>query len=259
MDTLRGIFNWAIKQQLYAGSNPTSGLVLPKRDEQPPFRTRQEIERIIARGGLADHEVAELWQSLYLTIPEVHQVLEYVKATARYPFIYPMFAFVAYTGARRSEMMRALVDDFDLGAGTVLIRERKKSRSKSTTFRRVEMPSELNQIMTEWFGNHPGGQFAFCHDFGLTSKSLQALTRDQARVQFTKALRDSDWKIIRGFHVFRHSYASILAAAGVDQRIIDKHMGHQTEEMRRRYQHLRPDVCSTAVEVLSPREETASD
>jgi hypothetical protein len=31
-----------------------------------------------------------------------------------------MFVFVAYTGARRSEMMRTTIDDFDLENGTVL-------------------------------------------------------------------------------------------------------------------------------------------
>ena len=40
---------------------------------------------------------------------------------------------------------------------------------------------------------------------------------------------------------FRHSFASNLAAASVDQRIIDEWMGHQTEEqMRTRYRHLFP-------------------
>jgi len=29
-----------------------------------------------------------------------------------------------------------------------------------------------------------------------------------------------------------------LAAAGVDQRLIDEFMGHQTEDMRGRYRHL---------------------
>ena len=73
---------------------------------------------------------------------------------------------------------------------------------------------------------------------------------DQARVQFFKTLRNTKWSVIRGYHVFRHSYASNLAAKGVDQRIIDKHMGHQTEEMRKRYQHLMPEVCKRAVEAL---------
>ena len=41
-----------------------------------------------------------------------------------------------------------------------------------------------------------------------------------------------------GFHTYRHSFASNLAARGVDQRIIDEWMGHQTEAMRKRYRHL---------------------
>jgi integrase len=113
------------------------------------------------------------------------------------------------------------------------------------------MPSTLVEIISGWFDSHPGGQFAFCHDFGVIERDgISGLTRDQARIQFKKALRQSKWSVIRGFHAFRHSYASNLAASGVDQRIIDKHMGHQTEEMRRRYQHLRPGVCKSAVEVL---------
>jgi site-specific recombinase XerD len=37
-----------------------------------------------------------------------------------------------------------------------------------------------------------------------------------------------------GFHALRHSFSSNLTRAGVDDRIIDHFMGHQTEEMRRR-------------------------
>jgi integrase len=51
----------------------------------------------------------------------------------------------------------------------------------------------------------------------------------------------------RGFHTFRHSFASNLAGAGVDQRIIDERMGHITEEMLRRCRHLVPDVLRGAI------------
>ena len=162
-----------------------------------------------------------------------------------------MFVFVAYTGARRSEMMRATIDDFDLKNGTVLIRERKRSRSRSTTYRRVELPSRCISVMKDWFADHPGGQYAFCQNFGdYEGAPEKPLTADQARIQFRKTLRNTKWSVIRGFHVFRHSYASNLATKQVDQRIIDKHMGHQTEEMRQRYQHLSPDSCKRAVESL---------
>ena len=252
MNTLRAIFSWAKKQQLLEGGFPTTGLVFPKRDEKPPFKTREEIERIVSRGGLNELQFKEIWNCLYLTIPEIHEILNYLKKNPRYPFIYPMIAFVAYTGCRRSEMLRSTIDDINLKDGTVQVREKKRSRKRSTTFRQVQMPSSLSQILTKWLQNHPGGQFTFCQDFGKSNgKWMNGLTKDQARTQFKKAFRNSKWEVIRGFHVFRHSYASNLAAAGVDQRIIDKHMGHQTEEMRKRYQHLRPDVCKDAVEVLA--------
>ena len=251
MDTLRCILNWAMKQELVKRIPTLSNLVFGKRDEKPPFMTRAEIESIIARGGLEPARIKQLWDSLYLSIAEVQEVLELVKLRDRYPFLYPMFVFVAYTGVRRSEMMRAMIDDFDLEVGTVLIRERKRSRSRSTTYRRVELPSRCISVMKEWFAKHPGGQYAFCQNFenpeGSTDKPL---TADQARIQFTKTLRNSRWSVVRGFHVFRHSYASNLATKQVDQRIIDKHMGHQTEEMRQRYQHLSPDSCKRAVETL---------
>lgn len=251
IDTLRGIFNWANRQELCERDSPTNGLVFPKRDEKPPFKTRDEIQRTLDRGGISETEERELWDCLYLTKEEVRKVLDFVQLRARYPFIYPMFAFVAYTGARRSEMMRAQIDDFDLDSGTVVVRERKRVRSRSTSFRHVQIPSFLVQVISAWFARHPGGQFAFCHDFGIVKRdTLVGLTRDQARIQFEKTIRRSEWNVIRGFHVFRHSYSSNLAACGVDQRIIDKHMGHQTEEMRRRYQHLRPDICKSAVEKL---------
>ena len=74
------------------------------------------------------------------------------------------------------------------------------------------------------------------------------LTRSEAHDHFKRTLANSKWAKLRGFHVFRHSFASNLAAAGVDQRIIDKWMGHQTEEMRKRYQHLFPDQQRQAID-----------
>jgi hypothetical protein len=68
-------------------------LVYGKHDESPPFMTRTEIDRIIERGGLNEDEIEQLCDAMYLTIPEVNDVLELVKTRARYLFIYPMFAY----------------------------------------------------------------------------------------------------------------------------------------------------------------------
>jgi integrase len=46
------------------------------------------------------------------------------------------------------------------------------------------------------------------------------------------------------------SFSSNLARAGLDDRIIDDFMGDQTEEIRRRYQHLFPEEKRKALSRL---------
>lgn len=105
-------------------------LTLGKDQGREPFRTMAEIERRIKRGGLDEAEVDRLWECLYLTGEEVRACLEYVRDHATAPFVYPMVAFVALTGCRRSEMIRSRIDDIDFEAKIFHIRERKRDTSK---------------------------------------------------------------------------------------------------------------------------------
>jgi integrase len=73
------------------------------------------------------------------------------------------------------------------------------------------------------------------------------LTPRELHDHFRRTPSGGKWKVVRGLHVLRHSVASCLAAAGVDQRIIDDILGHQSLEMQRRYRHLTPQVKSQAV------------
>ena len=63
----------------------------------------------------------------------------------------------------------------------------------------------------------------------------------------TEAKRRTKWFVVKGYHVLRHSFISALANKGIDQRIIDELVGHQTEAMRRRYRHLYPQTVANAV------------
>ena len=51
--------------------------------EKPPFQTWQEIERKINRGGLTGAEQADLWDCLFLTLPEIAELLAFVKTNAQ--------------------------------------------------------------------------------------------------------------------------------------------------------------------------------
>ena len=117
-------------------------------------------------------------------------------------------------------------------------------------FRRVDMAEPVVEVLQPWFDEHPGGQFAFRMP-STEDESLEALTCDQARDQFRRTFAKSKWEKVKGFHVLRYSFASNLASKGVDQRIIDLWMGHQTEEMRLRYRHLLPTMRRSAIELLT--------
>jgi hypothetical protein len=83
--SLRAAWNWAAHTGLIKGAFPSKGLVYPKADEKPPFMTRKEIERKL-HSGMTVKERAELWDCLYLTRPELDELLEFVRGRAAHPW-----------------------------------------------------------------------------------------------------------------------------------------------------------------------------
>ena len=145
---------------------PTSGLVYPKSRTKPPFQTREQIERQLKKRLMTSEEQVALWEGLFLTLPEIEEVLEIAFQHMRIPSAYAMFVLAAHTGARRSEIRRSLITDFDFENKIVLIREKKKEHDKRETYRTVPLSPKLEKVMTEWFATHPGGQHAVCTSAG---------------------------------------------------------------------------------------------
>ncbi|MGE0529460.1 MAG: tyrosine-type recombinase/integrase [Bdellovibrionales bacterium] len=252
--SLAGVWNWGCHMGYMTGSFPSKGLRFPKTKEKPPFQTWTEIERQIARGGLEETEQAELWDCLFLTLPEIAELMDFINANARHAFLYPMAVFAAHTGARRSEIMRSRITDFDFGSQTVLIHEKKRVKGKQTT-RRVPLSPLLFHVMEEWFSQHPGGVYTICQELHVaqankTRTEHGPLTRNEANHHLQRTLAGGKWEKLRGWHVFRHSFCSNCAATGIDQRIINAWVGHQTEEMVRRYRHLIPDQQQKAIQLV---------
>lgn len=238
IDTLRAAWNWAYRMGLTQGVFPKAGLVYPKGDEKLPFMTWTEIDRRIKAGGNA----GELWECLYLTHTEIAELLDHVQGCKISPWIYPAFVLAAHTGARRSEMMRARPEDVDLAGGAITIREKKRVKGRRTS-RRVPLTARLAEALAEWFGQRKEGPFLF-------SAGTKMLTPQTAHKAYERAVNNSKWKVLRGWHVLRHSFISALASRGVDQRIIDDFVGHQTEEQRRRYRHLYPSTQQEAIRAV---------
>lgn len=134
-------------------------LDFPKGREQPPFQTRGEIESQIARHRSNPKEQKALWDCLFLDTTQVTEFLDWAEAKqARHPvpFFVPFLTAVAHTGARISELLRSQVGDWNFDSGIVVLREKKKSKTKDTT-RRVNLSDRLTRMMKTWFDqSHPG-------------------------------------------------------------------------------------------------------
>jgi integrase len=249
--TFRGCWNWATHGGLLKGPFPNKGLRIPKEEEKEPFRTFAEIEAVITTEHLDEDRLEALWKSLYLTCAELEEFLAYVRQNGTLPWLYPMVTFAAFTGARRSEMLRSLLADVDLEAGIVTIREKKRVRGKRST-RTAPITPKLAEVLRGWLAVRPTSTHLFCQAAQVTRSKKKreaptAVTPDEAHDHFKRTIADSKWQVMRGYHVLRHSFSSNMIAAGVDQRIIDEIMGHSTEEQRRRYRHLAPKLTSDAV------------
>lgn len=273
--TLRTAWNWGVRMGIVDGPFPYKGLRYAKGDEKPPFQTREEIERQLP--GLTPAKIEELWGCLYLTLPEIERFLTHVRGRALHPWIYPLVATAAHTGARKGELLRMRIADVDFAAGVVSIREKKRAHDRRTT-RRVPLSSPLAAILKEWLAVHPGGPLLFAapevvagskkrsektgylwKDRPGTTRGREAgvrprerpgilpITEEEAHHHLKRTLKGSEWEVVKGYHVLRHCFLSACAAKGVDQRYIDEWAGHSTEEQRRRYRHLYPSVQADAI------------
>jgi integrase len=247
LDTLRSAWNWGKRMGHVLDDFPGAGLIYPKSEEKLPFMTWKEIERRIAAGG----DPEELWECLYLRENEIEHFLDFVEKRKAPAWVYPMCVMAAHTGARRSEMLRAERQDVDFEAGVITIREKKRVRGKVTT-RRVPISSRLKKALAalpavngSLFGelSVQAVQKAFMRVVG---KHASGAKNGDAKAR-TEAKRRTKWSVVKGYHVLRHSFISALANKGIDQRIIDELVGHQTEAMRRRYRHLYPQTVASAI------------
>lgn len=235
IDTFRAVWNWGVRMKWVDQPFPSAGLVYPKTDEKLPFMNWQEIERRIKAAGDAD----QLWECLYLQDKEIAELLNYVKTKKAQPWVYPAVVMAAHTGARKSEIIRARVEDVEFENAVITIREKKRAKGIRTT-RRVPMSTLLARALKSLATRQHGKTYLFGP--GENPLSVQAMHQALERT-----LDESKWSVIKGWHTLRHSFISACACRGSDQRFIDEWVGHQTEAQKVRYRHLYPSVQAAAL------------
>jgi integrase len=142
------------------------------------------------------------------------------------------------TGARRGEVLQARWQDIDLATSTW---RKPGATTKQKTDHQLPLSSAAVQLLADLRQRVP-------HDAGLLfpaadGSQRRALKRDA----WVSICRAASLKGAR-LHDLRHTYASVLASAGLSLPIIGQLLGHTTPATTARYAHLFDDPLRAAAE-----------
>jgi integrase len=137
------------------------------------------------------------------------------------------------TGARTAEALNAAWSQFDLRAGTWT---KPSSHTKTKREHRVPLSPQARELLAKMFETKTSP---------LLFPQVQNLRHDWAAL--CKAAKLSGVRI----HDLRHSYASVLASAGLSLPIIGALLGHTTPTTTARYAHLLDAPLREATEKAS--------
>src|SRR5207249_5339199 len=123
------------------------------------------------------------------------------------------------------------------------ISEGVETSTKSGRVRRVRLPDQAAAALDRLSRRHDftgPDELVFCNAFG------RSLDSSALRRRFKRARDAAGLRPLR-FHDLRHTYGSLLAAAGIDLVSIQAVMGHSALSTTSRYLHARPASEQAAV------------
>jgi integrase len=180
----------------------------------------------------------EVARQRYLKVAEATRLLNACDADFR-----PLVRAALETGCRYGELARLMVEDFNPDSETVHIR-----KSKSGKARHIVLTPEGAEFLRHHCAGRPGTELMFRHaNGGAWKKSEQARPMREAcaRARILPAV---------GFHVLRHTWASLATMAGVPLMIVARNLGHADTRMcEKHYAHLAPSYIAEAIRAGAPR------
>jgi integrase len=147
------------------------------------------------------------------------------------------------TGCRYGELCRLKVADYNSDVETLTIRE-----AKSGQVRHVTVTGEGPDVIEPLIAGRSPGDILFKRDDGRGWKRAEQLR------PMRDACKRADIDPPVGFHVLRHTHASILAMQAVPMAVIARQLGHSDTRMtERHYAHLAPNYVTDTIRANFPR------
>lgn len=146
----------------------------------------------------------------------------------------------AYTGLRLGELLALRWRDVDFDRAVLTISRAMsagvETSTKSGRVRRVPLPAQASSALQRLLQR---GDFTAPGEFVFVDRVGRPLNSVTVRKRYKQA-RDATGARPLRFHDLRHTYGSLLAAAGVDLVTIKETMGHSALSTTGRYLHARP-------------------
>jgi len=207
---LRRVFNLAAKWQLYDGRNPAASPGMLRAEGREVFLSAEQLQAVLAALSADEDQVA---------------------ASA--------VALLAFTGARKSEILGARWVHVDFQRRTLVV-----PRSKSGRRRHIYLSDRAVEIL-ERQPRSPGQVFVFPSE-RRSGQALSGLRSVWARAK-EKAGLPADVRL----HDLRHTFASLLINNGTHLYDVGRLLGHSQLSTTARYAHLRDDRQLDAVNAVA--------
>jgi integrase len=206
------------------------------------------------------HRNHEEKRARYLSAAEVLKLSEALTAHAE-NMSANAIKLLMLTGARRSEVLGARWDMFDLDVGVWV---KPSAHTKQRREHRVPLSAPAIELLRKMKGQatspyvFPGADgkplrdikrtwLAVCRNADL-AEEVPKRTRSGKRVYGKDGKPLMGWRPTARLHDLRHTYASILASEGLSLPIIGALLGHTQPQTTARYAHLLDDPLRAATE-----------
>ncbi len=263
------IFNFGIKESAFSLPGNPAAHTDKRKEPQPAtlvFYTPEEVEalaRALANGlhrGSAE-KTADTKASDHEANPDADEDDQADTAqVARDSQDAELVRVAAYAGLRQGELLALRWGDVDFTGHAMTVARALsmgiESSTKSGRVRRVPLPDQAAAALDRLSRRE---DFTSAEDLVFCNVLGRKLDGSAVRKRFKRARDAANLRPLR-FHDLRHTYGSLLAAAGIDLVSIQAVMGHSALTTTSRYLHARPasqqaKAFTRAFEPASPAEE----
>ena len=179
----------------------------------------------------------------YMTRVELNRFLGMMRRS-RHPLAlrdYALFATLAYTGIRLSDVIRLKPSDVDLLQGQLLLRQTKGGRREAR-----HMPARLRPVLSLYIrrGQPKGGSNG---EAVFVTRHGRPLSPREVQYRFALWLRRAQIRESLSVHSLRHTFGTLLYQATKDLLLVSRALGHRDVKSTLRYAHLGDQVLAKAV------------